>query len=166
MTATPNGLGVMHWQPAQPGVTVYVDRGQTAIAQAQTTRFTSMPRLMPDGKGLVGLTQTDDGFALEYVPVNLPLADVVNAWMFVESERDAALFDENSGLFRDLESDQLYQLYEAENYYPQFPRYATRPYFVTTDILWELFASAYQGLFLLYTRQGLIVAFLVVVFCK
>jgi hypothetical protein len=147
---TPNGLGVMHWQPDQPGVTVYVNRGQTAMPRAQTVQFAAMPELTADGKGIIGLAQTEAGLVLRYTPVDLPLADVVNAWMFVQSDHDATLFAEHSGLWRSLDAyEQLYQLYEAESYYPSFPHVATRPYLATTDIFWEVFAAAYRGLFLL-----------------
>src|ERR1035441_6671476 len=50
------------------------------------------------------------------VPIPLPLADVVNAWMFTESAQDTELLAGRGGLFRNLKDDQIYQLYDSEAY--------------------------------------------------
>jgi hypothetical protein len=60
------------------------------------------------------------------------------------------LFQKHHGLFRLTERDQLYQLYETENYNYDYP---SRPYIVTTDIFWELFGGAYLGVFVLNERE-------------
>ena len=98
-----------------------------------------------------------------YVPVDVPLANVSNAWMFLESPQDLDKFSKAAGLFRPQEkSDQLFQLYESEayacqHYYTQ--TIPTRPYLVTTDIFWENFAAAYEGLFVLLERRQAIPIF-------
>jgi hypothetical protein len=98
-----------------------------------------------------------------YVPINVPLANVSNAWMFLESPHDYTLFGEHAGLFRLLEKDdQLYQLFDSENYgcHGSYSSVTpTRPYLVTTDIFWETFAAAYEGLFILLERRQAIPAF-------
>ena len=34
LTATPNGLGLIHWRSGTPGVTVYLDEGRVLLHQA------------------------------------------------------------------------------------------------------------------------------------
>ena len=161
VTATPNGVGLLYWRPGTPGATLYLDGGAAQSVQAAGETFISTPSSVPDGKGIVGLTKTSEGWALVYVPIAVPLADVANAWMFAGSAAERRLFAANGGLFRDLEDDQLYSLYDSEayscgGYEPTTPK---RPYLVTTDIFWEIFAAAYEGMFILRERQEAIPAF-------
>ncbi len=81
--------------------------------------------------------------------------------MYSESQVDIDLFTKNFGLFRSLNKDQLFQLYESENYYCNSydETTPTRPYLVTSDIFWELFSSAFQGIFTLKERTQAIPAF-------
>jgi hypothetical protein len=161
VTATPNGVGLIHWKPESDGVTILYDQGKTRSVQAAGYRFSATPSSVPDGRGLVGLTRTPQGLALVYVPIEVPLADVANAWMFLESPQDRELFSDNGGLLRGLEADQLYALYESEAYECGDYDASTpsRPYLVTTDIFWELLAAAYEGLFIVTERQQAIPAF-------
>src|SRR5256885_12030150 len=62
-----------------------------------------------------GLVRKPEGVALVYVPVEVPLHDVVNAWMFYQSPSDRGLLDRNAGLFRALPHEQLYQIYDTED---------------------------------------------------
>jgi uncharacterized protein DUF3160 len=162
VTATPNGAGIIHWQPTVAGVTIYLDGLKTQLKQAADVNFASTPSSVPDGKGLVGVTQTANGPQITYVPISVPLADVTNAWMFTQTPADQQLFTTNSGILRDLsKKDQLYQLYDTEAYqcggYDQST--PTRPYLVTTDILWEVFSAAYEGTFIVHERHQAIPAF-------
>jgi len=161
VTATPNGLGVFHWQPDTDGITVVYDHGRAKSVQASGYRFLFTPSSVPDGRGVVGLIRKDSGYALVYVPIEMPLADVANAWMFVESPADRELLSKNGGLLRDLKLEQLYALYDTEAYYcgGYDSGTPTRPYLVTTDIFWELLAAAYEGLFIVTERQRAIPAF-------
>jgi len=157
ITPTPNGLGFIHWQKDKPGIGVYMLSTKNEEIQLADYNFISTPSSLPDGRGIVGLTASKNGeHTLNYIPVNVPLPDVVNAWMFAKSMEETGLFQKNFGLFRAFEEDdQLYKLYEKENYYCSgYDRNApTRPYLVTTDIFWELFAAAYQGLFIIKERD-------------
>lgn len=155
ITPTPNGIGLLHWQKESPGIGIYVIPGKTQEKQLTDYNFISTPSSVPDGKGIVGLTKVNDVYTLNFLPIIVPLADVLNAWMFVESPEELKLFQSNFGLFRPNHSDQLYKLYETENYYCDgYDRSSpTRPYLVTTDIFWELFGSAYQGLFIVKERD-------------
>ena len=156
ITPTPNGLGLLHWQKDIQGIGIYLLTNKTEEIQLKNYSFLSTPSSVPDGKGIVGLTKINNTYTLNYLPINVPLADVLNAWMYIQSPEELTLFQHNYGLFRsENNSDQLYQLYETENYYCN--RYdkssPTRPYLVTTDIFWELFGAAYQGLFIVNERD-------------
>jgi len=54
--------------------------------------------------------------ALVYVPIEVPLADVVNAWMFTEDTADRDSFTASAGLLRTTDEDQMYELYDTESY--------------------------------------------------
>lgn len=159
---TPNGMALTHWEKSKPGVELISDNGNKTELVAANVQFTAAPFVVPDGKGLIGITKDGNTQIVFYTPVNMPLADVVNAWMFVESQKDNSLLTENSGLFRALpEIDQLYNLYDTESYkcggYDSTT--PTRPYLVTTDIFWELYSAAFEGIFILSERQTAIPAF-------
>lgn len=163
VTALPNGLGILHWKPGTAGAEAVIRGGKERIPLAAGVTFTSTPSLMPDGKGIVGVARSgaDGGEVLRFVPVTMPLADVVNAWMFAEAGDDLALLQGKGGLFRRVGGEQLYGFYDSEMY--QCGGYSsttpTRPYLVTTDILWEVWAAAYEGLFILREREMAIPAF-------
>jgi len=152
ITSTPNGLGFIHWQKDKPGIGVFLIPQNSEETQLANYRFVSTPSSVPDGKGIVGLTKENGTSVLHYLPIDMPLADVYNAWMYIRSSGELDLFKKNYGLFRPNAGDQLYQLYESENYYCNSAynqSVPTRPYLVTTDIFWELFGAAYQGLFII-----------------
>lgn len=155
ITPSPNGLGLIHWQKESPGIEIYIVSDKNKERQLADYTFISTPSSVPDGKGIVGLTKINGSYTLNYLPIVIPLADVLNAWMFIGSQEEIKLFQSNYGLFRPNHSDQLYKLYETENYYcNSYDRTSpTRPYLVTTDIFWELFGSAYQGLFIVKERD-------------
>lgn len=155
----PNGAWLVRGRPDAAGVELYLGPGAAPRTLAPRTRFVVGPGITADGRGLVG--STGDGRRVVYEPVDIPLADVTNLWMFVARAGDAALFGSHGGALRSLELEQLYALYESEAYdCGSYDRSTpTRPYLVTTDIFWELFASAYEGLFLVKERTAAIPAF-------
>ncbi len=161
VTPTPNGLGWLHWTSSSSGIGLYLLTTGKKERHATNTQFVATPSSVPDGRGIVGLTKSGEQYTLNYVPITVPLADVVNAWLFCQSGQDVSLFDKHGGLFRGLDNDQLYKLYESENYYcgTYDSTQPTRPYLVTTDIFWELFAAAYEGLFIVKEREQAIPAF-------
>jgi len=156
LTYMPNGAALLHWQPKRDGVVLNSDQGKKTTVLARNIEFLSAPLPVSDGKGLVGVVQKGELISVNYVPINVPLADVTNAWMFIESPQDRKLLSENTGLFRSLENNQLYELYDSESYkcggYAQST--PSRPYFVTSDIFLELYASAFEGIFVLSERQA------------
>jgi hypothetical protein len=58
------------------------------VQQATEHSFLAMPSSVPDGKGVIGFVGQAGSKALVYVPLSVPLADVVNAWMFTEGSAD------------------------------------------------------------------------------
>src|SRR5580698_4422582 len=88
LTVTPNGAELLHWKSGVPGVAVIGDHGKTTSMQAGGYQFVSTPSSVPDGKGIVGLVQKAGAQALVYVPITVPLADVVDAWMFTQDTAD------------------------------------------------------------------------------
>lgn len=155
ITPTPNGLGLIHWQNNKAGIGIYLFASKKEENQLQNCHFISTPSSTPDGKGIVGLTLSEGTYSLKYLPISVPLPDVVNAWMYNSSKEEMSLFQKNLGLFRPNQFDQIYSLYDTENYYcGGYNRNSpTRPYLVTTDIFWELFGAAYQGVFIVKERE-------------
>lgn len=152
---TPNGLGLIHWTKERSGIGVYLFASNKEDYQLTNYNFISTPSSVPDGKGIVGLTTSNDQYTLNYLPIDVPMADVINAWMFAKTEEETSMLNKDYGLFRPNQGEQLYQLYETENYYcnSYSKTTPTRPYLVTTDIFWEIFGAAYQGLFILKERD-------------
>ena len=152
---------MLHWKSGVPGVAVIGDHGSTTSTQAGGYLFTSTPSSVPDGKGVIGLVEKAGAQALVYVPIEVPLADVMNAWMFTQDAADRNSYTKNGGLLRTTDEDQMYELYDTESYAcGQFDSATpTRPYLVTTDIFWELVASAYEGPFIVEERQQAMPAF-------
>jgi hypothetical protein len=161
-SVTPNGAGILQWLPGRDGVNLFLHNAGEPRHEAAGYQLVSAPSSVPDGRGIVGITHTGAALTLNYIPIRVPLADTVNAWMFAESAGDTQLLAHNGGLFRDLnQQDQLYSLYDSELYQcggldESTP---TRPYLVTTDSFWELFAAAYEGILIVRERQVAIPAF-------
>ena len=149
---TPNGLGLISWQKNTPGIETYLLHNKSTSRQLDDYQFESAPVSVPDGKGIVGTTVQEGIHTLHYVPVQIPLHNVLNAWLFIHSAEELDLFQKQYGLFRPSIYDQLYTLYETESYYGNSSEPA-RPYLVTTDIFWEIFAAAYQGIFMIKERE-------------
>jgi hypothetical protein len=161
LTYTPNGAALLQWQSGMDGVTLRLDHGAKVLTVAKGSKFVSTPSSVADGRGLVGITKDGAVSTIQYVPVDVPLADVVNAWMYLESPRDRELLSTNSGLFRTLKNNQLYEIYDSESYHCGGYDQSTpsRPYFVTTDIFWELYAAAFEGIFILSEKQAAVPSF-------
>jgi hypothetical protein len=162
VTYTPNGIATVEWQPGRPGIRIHglIDGTDTAALGEYT--LTSVPSHMPDGRGVVAVTADNGRNVLRYLPVNVPLANVANAWMYLENATDQQMFSHANGLFRPLaKNEQLYQLYDSESYQCGEPdaRIPTRPYFVTTDLFFELYGAAFDGLFIILERAQAMPAF-------
>lgn len=162
VTYTPNGLGLLHWQPSSRGIGLLLLTTKKLERVAIDMQFVATPSSVPDGRGIVGLTRSNDGYALNYIPIAVQLADVVNAWMFCESDKETRLLESHGGFFQALDDTQLYELYHSEAYgcgSSYDCTEPTRPYLVTTDIFWELFAAGYEGLMIVQERERAIPEF-------
>jgi hypothetical protein len=162
VTYTPNGIATIDWQPGSPGVRVHGLTDKTDAAMLGEYTFDGVPSHTPDGKGVVAVTAGAGRKSLVYLPVSVPLASVANAWMYIEKPADLQKFDRARGVFRPLpENEQLYQLYDSESYACSAPDVSTptRPYFVTTDLFWELYGAAFDGLFIVLEREQAMPAF-------
>lgn len=159
LTFTPNGAALVEWSKGKPGVTIHL--GASKSAQATDYVFLSTPSPTPDGRGVVGQVESAEGRKLVYVPISIPLADVSNAWMFLDKGDALVRLERDSGLLRPFKANQLYELYDSELYGDcnGDVTTATRPYLVTTDIFWELLAAAYDGTFIVEERHRAIPAF-------
>jgi len=160
VTATPNGIGLLHWRPGKPGVELLGRDGRSQGMLAPASSFAFTPSSTPDGKGLLGALAAEE--VLVYVPVKVPLADVINAWMFAETPEDVNALTSAGALFRNTDFAQMYNLYDTENYEcgESYDRETpTRPYLVTTDLFWEVYAAAYEGVFTLAERKTTLHAF-------
>lgn len=153
----PNGLGIMRWLPEQQGVDVYSDVGKAKATYFKDVIFNSKPVLAPDAKGIVSTIVQNNIILLVYKPIAVPLGDVANAWMFIESPTERELFVKHGGLLRSLPetTEQLYQLYDSELYScGEFAaNIPSRPYIITTDTFWEVFAAAFEGTFILIEKE-------------
>lgn len=153
----PNGLGWLHWAAGVDGVNLGLRHyGARFIATEQ--RFTARPRPTADGRGLVGPVAGAGGVELRYVPVALPLADVVNAEAFTEDRQALAMLLQHEGLLKPGVMPQMYSLYDVERYSSLQDR-APLPYLITTDLFWELFASAFESMLTVSEDQSAIPAF-------
>lgn len=161
VTATPNGLALLHWLPGKAGLESVMSNGTRLTQQCAGLTFAFTPSSVPDGKGVVGVLRNGAGDRLAYAPIRIPMADVTNAWMFVESEDDLARITATGSLLRNTGFEQMYNLYDTEKYNCGGFDHSTptRPYLVTTDGFWEVFAAAFEGLFVVTEKQAAIPAF-------
>jgi len=163
---SPNGLLALDWHPGSDGVTAVdlVDGSQTP--EGVSFRFTAEPRVTADGRGLIGITGPSGQWVLHYLPIALKLADVANAWNFLSGSDPATYAAKkkrligDGGFLTDSGQDQIYKFYDTEvtecGGDSEIP---LRPYMITTDAMWEVYAAAYDGLFGLVERQKAIPAF-------
>jgi hypothetical protein len=156
----PNGTGILQWQAGKPGVQAHFRYNAPPAAVAGNVSFAAQPLLTADGKALFGIVRSGEDASLVYQPVNIPLADVTNAWMFLDEHSTKAVSDhlsKDGGLLTPTPYDQIYSLYDSERYDREDSQ--PRPYMVTTDEYWELFAVAHEGTFIVTEQQVAISAF-------
>jgi hypothetical protein len=157
LSITPNGAGYLAWRSGVPGVALLERGGRMIGQQANTYTFLAAPVWVPDGRGVVGVvSKGGTRTALTYVPTAVPMADVTNAWQLSRTPCDERLFVGNAGLFRERDNiEQLYSLYESYDYGRNYPP----PFLVTTDLMWENFGAAFNGVFILLERRQAAPAF-------
>lgn len=162
VSIAPNGIVRFAWTTGQAGIELRDLVRKTSQITLTNLRFLLPPRATADGRGVVGVIKGSAGQPmLAYQPLDLPLADVTNAWQFLERPEDLHRFVRHGGLFRPTDYDQLFQLYDSESYVCGIFDAGTpsRPYLVTTDALWEVYGVAYQGILIAAERDRAIPAF-------
>ena len=158
---SPNGLYLLRWTRGTPGLTVQGRNLGPAQSQRSDLAFIEEPLVTADGRGVVGVTGQPGALMLHYARIALELPDVTDAWMFVRDQADLGHFTRHGGMLRPTSLHQMYGLYDTESFYcgAYSAQTATRPYMVTTDAFWELYASSYEGLFVVVERSRAIPAF-------
>ncbi len=145
---SPNGLYLMVWEPGRKSLEIY-DFNYNKIREV-TIEDTNSSKITftKDGKGIV-YCHTNE---FSYLPLDLPLYNVENGWMFISKKSEVDLFNTWGGLFRPTDFDQMYYVYESERYAP-FREFAAilpiRPVLVTTDSFHEILEAGYAGIFFL-----------------
>jgi hypothetical protein len=154
---TPNGAAYLQWRSGTPGISVIRAAGSAMTQQASQYTFAAAPVSVPDGRGVIGIvSRPGSRFAMVFAPIAVLLADVADAWQLSTNACDEEMFTRNAGLFREeSNADQLYSLYDANSYGTDYPA----PLLVTTDLLWENFGTAFNGVFILLERRHASAAF-------
>lgn len=157
---TRNGLYWQHWKKGIPGVVLHANLSGELRNLLSDVQFASPPSSMPDGKHLlVHVVDSKKQHSLQLYPVAIPAGDIGNAWMFANDGPEVQALDQVGGLFRKYQTPdginpELYRLYDTENYLCGAGTvYPKRPHLVTTDLLWENVAAAYEGAFILHERN-------------
>jgi uncharacterized protein DUF3160 len=152
----PNGAAYLYWKNGQPGVAVVADAGGPAVQQAARYTFTMAPVPAPDGRGVIGIISTAGHTSVAYAPINLGLGDVANAWQFEGPACTQDALARHAGFFiQGPSTDQLFSLYERNSYDEGY----RSPALVTTDLFWENFGAAFNGVFIILERRRAIPAF-------
>lgn len=161
----PSSKGIQRWSPNQRsfleydeknGVLYVSDRDGMKKKRVLADRnITSMPSYFPDGKGLA-YTQNKGGRSiLSIEPVDDPLGDVVNLWMYPYNNAQKEKLTKNDMLLFKTNSEQVYNIYETEFYScggPDDSEHA-RPYLVTSDAVLETFYITFSALLTYVERQ-------------
>lgn len=142
---SPNGMYLLIWKNDSKSLSILNMFLKEEKEVNLNYKINSKIRFTPDGRGIVFIK---DKREVIYRPLDLPLYDVENAWMYCTDKTDIKKFSESGGLFRKTDYNQMYSLYESENYVKP-----GRPYLVTTDPFHEILEAAYAGLFYINERD-------------
>ena len=148
---SPNGMYLLHW-PENPKNLMLVNNHSLTDQKVLTFDSTPVSRIKftRDGKGIAFI---DSDSNIVYVPLNLPLYDVENAWMFCADDNDMLQFSKSGALFRPTNNEQMFNMYYSENYDPSgknyVPQLPARPYLVTVEPFYETLEAAFSGIFYL-----------------
>lgn len=158
---TANGLGTLTWRKGVAGLMFHAqfDNNFQEIILGGGSSFVSTPSSTADGKGVIGVVISDGVQQLKYMPLDVPMGEVLNAWLFVNTVEDFPLYHQHAGLLRPqrFNNYQLYHLYDEEKYSSCLE--TKRPFMVTTDIFWENFGAAFEAAYILTERNQAIPEF-------
>ena len=148
---SPNGMYMLHWSETSNDLMLVNNR---SITEQKVLTFDSKPmsriKFTRDGKGIIFV---NNGTSITYLPLELALSDVENAWMFCVDDSDTQQFAKNGALFRPTNNEQIFNIYYSENYDPSgknyVPQLPARPYLVTVEPFYETLEAAFSGIFYL-----------------
>ena len=150
---SPNSLYLLAWTPGDIDATIYDWSLKKIRSLTFDTKIRSKITFTPDGKGILYIK---NGTALAYEPLDLPLYDVENIWMYGLNSQDMNLFSTHGGLFRPTGYNQISQLYDSERY-GMCGYFSThepvRPFLATTDPFHEILEAAFSGIFYIFERD-------------
>lgn len=165
-TVIPATEGILRWSPNQKAFLEFVDKEGTVYISDRDNmikrqvlagkKVTSMPAYFPDGRGLAYTQQRDGKSVLSIEPIDDPMGDVANIWMYPYSNSQKEKLARNQILLFKTKSEQIYNIYETEFYSCDGPDESehARPYIVTSDAVLETFYSAFSSLLTYVERQG------------
>jgi len=123
------------------------DSGVEKIANNKA--LTSAPAFFPDGKGITYTFKKDGRSILAIEPLDDPLGDVANLWLYKFHKSDWNKLAANHLQFRHMQYQQIYELYDSELYRAcDVPAGSDhrRPYLVTSDAVLETFYASFSAL--------------------
>lgn len=144
----PNGLYLLSWDQDPKDVRI-IDLFMNTIKEISLASTGGSNILFtPDGKGILF---GSDSRTLNYTPLDLPLYDISNAWMFCQDKADLPLFAKEGGLLRETAYENMFQVYESENYVNPYATatLSARPLLVTTDAFHEILEAMFSAFFCL-----------------
>ena len=153
---SPNGMYLLHWSKRKKDLMLV---NNLTLAEKKLLTFESKPeskiKFTPDGKGIVYAPKETQ---LVYMPLDLPLYDVENAWMYCVDDNDVQMFSKNGALYRPANNEQMFNIYYSENYDPTGKSYVAqlpaRPYLVTAEPFYETLSAAFSGIFYLNEKTA------------
>lgn len=161
----PSTKGILTWSPNQRSFIEYIEENGTVYILNRDNlkkrqilsdkKVTSMPSYFPDGKGLAYIHKKGGKSVLSIEPLDDPLGDVVNLWMYPYTYSQKEKMEKNHMLLFKTNSEQIYNIYESEFYTcgsPDDSEHA-RPYLVTSDAVLETFYITFSTLLTYVERQ-------------
>ncbi len=155
----PSTKGQLLWSPNQSSFLSYDmtdhsaffitgdDSGVKKVAPNKT--LTSAPAFFPDGKGIAYTFNKDGKSVLAIEPLDDPLGDVTNLWLYRFQKSDWNKLAANHLQFKHKQYQQIYDLYDSELYQQcDVPAGSDhrRPYLVTSDAVLETFYASFSAL--------------------
>ncbi len=155
----PSTKGYLIWSPNQSSFLAYDVKEQSAafipgddrgsIKVGVTKALLSAPSFFPDGKGIAYTYQQDGKSVLAVEPLDDPLGDVANLWLYKNQKSDWKKLATNQLQFKHTQYQQIYDLYDSELYQAcDVPAGSDhrRPYLVTSDAVLETFYASFSAL--------------------
>jgi hypothetical protein len=155
----PSTKGQLLWSPNQSSFISYdmadhsasfIPGDDSGVKKVALNKIlTSAPAFFPDGKGVAYTYKKDGKSVLAIEPLDDPLGDVSNLWLYKFQKSDWNKLAANHLQFKQMKYQQIYDLYESELYQQcDVPAGSDhrRPYLVTSDAVLETFYASFSAL--------------------